>query len=240
MPAKAEEAEEPIPPTPERVARRALVMSAVVCRAFLERDAGNEEVEELRKRLDRWLRDLGIADELEEWEAELLRKPLGALQSRESIDASWLSEGLAVLAWAMGRYELPGYDESVDPQDVTGSLLFLQDEARELLRVPRLRPAAEIEAFQNTVFSLHWRLRQYQLAPAPMNFEEFARTAWFGPLSLDGLRLAENDLAIGALPISVAPEAELSHCHSVAQERHRAANWLMGHDEVYSQVDTST
>lgn len=232
--------EDPSPPDPNRVARRAIVMSAVVCRAFIESDAGSDDAERFRTGLTEWLASLGVSQELEPWEAAMLEKPLGNLESAEQINASWLSEGLAVLAWALGRYELPPYDQSVDPKAVADSLKFLQDGAKQLLSEPHLRPAEELEGYNNAVFSLHWRLRQYGLTHEPMDFEEFAKTAWFGPLSLEGLRLVDKDLALGSVPIHKADQQEFAHCQSIAQERHRASNWLGGYQEIYSEVDTST
>lgn len=35
------------------------------------------------------------------------------------------------------------------------------------------------------------------------------------------------------------PEAVI-RCQSIALERHRAINWLMGYDKVYSDVGTDT
>lgn len=43
------------PPTAVRVARRALVLSAVACRGFLEKDAGNAGAEAVRTRAVDWL-----------------------------------------------------------------------------------------------------------------------------------------------------------------------------------------
>ena len=74
-----------------------------------------------------------------------------------------------------------------------------------------------------------------------MDFVEFAKKSWFGPLELHGLRFVENDLAIGDKPIKYrASEESWQECLSIAQERHRAANWLYGQAEIYSEVTTDT
>ena len=86
------------PPTPRRVAARALVMSAVVCRGFIETDAGEAEAEALRVRVVEWLGRIGVTDEAEPRELAMLNAPLGTLAPQQAIDAGWLSEGLAVLA----------------------------------------------------------------------------------------------------------------------------------------------
>ena len=59
-----------------------------------------------------------------------------------------------------------------------------------------------------------------------MDFRTFARESWFGPLDISLARLAEDDLAIGPTPIAKAPEEEFHKALSIANERHRAINWL--------------
>jgi hypothetical protein len=73
-----------------------------------------------------------------------------------------------------------------------------------------------------------------------MNFEEFARTASFGPLPLDGLRLIEQDLEIQGVPLFRASKDLWREVLSITQERHQAINWLLGHDPVYARVTTDT
>lgn len=73
-----------------------------------------------------------------------------------------------------------------------------------------------------------------------MDFDAFARTAWFGPLNIDGIALANSDLSIGGVSIAQAPEDQIRMATSTAMERHRAFNWLLGYDAIYSEVDIST
>jgi len=89
-------------------------------------------------------------------------------------------------------------------------------------------------------FAAHWRLRQFSLDHKSINFSRFAARAWFGPLRVSNLQLAEGDLSIGGQPISQATPDELRICASTVQERHQAANWVRGYDPEYSEVDTST
>jgi len=228
------------PPTAERVAERALVMCAVVCRGFLESDAGNASAETFRQSVVDWLDEMGLAGELEEHECQLLQAPLGTADPQAVVNATWSSEGLAVLAWALDYYDLPAYDQPVMPIEVSQSLGFRTDEALELLADAELLPFEEITALQASILAAHWWLRQYRLKPEPMDFTEFVRTAWFGPLSLEGLRLVDGDLAIGDVSIHRATDQERAHCASILQERHKALNWLAGWDAVYSEVDTPT
>ena len=88
---------------------------------------------------------------------------------RAKVDATWRLEGLGVLAWALGRFELPPYDQLVVPKDLIHSLGFPDVEpARELVASPSLRPPAELEALRKQTLGLHWRLRNYTLRPQAM------------------------------------------------------------------------
>lgn len=228
------------PPSAARVLARASCLSAVVCRSFIDPSAGEEQFEALNARITPWLAQSGAASELEPWEARALALPLGSLDTRTRIDGTWASEGLAVLAWALTRHDLPPHDVSVDPQSLTDALGFLQTPDPATATPPMLRPAADIEAAGERAFILHWRLRDFSLAPRHMDFADFAATAWFGPFDIAGIPLADGDLAIGGTPIAHADPDRLRQAFSIAQERHKAFNWLRGYHDLYSEVDTST
>ena len=185
-------------------------------------------------------RSLGIADELEPDEWKVLQRPPGNLDERAQIEATWRLEGLSVLAWALGPFELPAYDQHVHPQALIRSLGFPDAEAsRQLLAALSLRPPAEVEALRKQLLGLHWRLRDYTLRPQAMDFRAFARDCWFGPLDISPFRLIADDLALGDHAINDAPEDVLRSALSAAMERHKAINWLTV-GGVYSQTDTST
>jgi hypothetical protein len=235
-----EQGDEWTPPTPQRVHARALVLSAVVARGFLEQDAANREAEALRLRIRSWLTFVGAATEAEPQEHALLQAPLGTLLPQQAGEASWRSEGLAMLAWALGLSELPGYDEFVDPKAVADAVGYLRDEAKASLASATLRPAEEINQCAAQMFALHWRLRNFGLKPEAMDFQQFARDAWFGPLDVTRLRFIDGDLAIGDLSISEADEEDFQMCIETTMERHQAANWLAGQQDLYSEVTTDT
>ena len=101
-----------------------------------------------------------------------------------------------------------------------------------------LRPVAELEAYRQIAFAVHWRLREFSLNPGALDFQTFARTAWFGPLSLDGVALANGDLSITGDPISQAPASAVHLATSIAQERHLPANWLADATQLFTDTDT--
>jgi len=236
---ESEEDEEPPLPTPQRVAARALVMSAVACRGFIEKEAGNTEAEELRLRVVEWLKKIGVSSEIEPSEMLVLDAPLGTLSSQQAINAGWLCEGLAMLAWALRRFLLPEYDKEVDLHDVAEALDFLWDDAGDLLHTSELRSEAEVQNLEDQLLDLHWRLADFKKRPKWMDFQAFAEKHRVGPAQM-GIRFAENDLAIGKLPISEAAEKDVDLLNRLARERHQALNWLLGQDELYSQVTPDT
>ncbi|HEX8914259.1 MAG TPA: DUF4272 domain-containing protein, partial [Humisphaera sp.] len=228
-------------PSPDRVARRALALAAVGARGLLEQeDPADPGVEETRQRLLKWVADVGIGDELEPDEWKALQRPIAKLDRQAALNATWRLEGLAVLAWALNRIEIPPIDEQVDPGELLPAVGILDaDRAAALLAAP-LRPPAELNRYADHMFAIHWRLRDFRLRPKAMNFREFAKTAWFGPLDIEGVRLIDDDLAVGDAPIASADPARVGAAQSGAMERHQAANWLRGDHPVYSCVDTPT
>lgn len=232
-----EGAEREGPPTASRVARRALVLGAVAARAFLE-DEPEEGREELRLGLLRRVEGLGLAPELERGERRVLETPSGELSQRQAVNASWRSEGVAVLAWALGVFELPPHDVLVDTGELIREKLgLLGEQPPPVLAAPTLRTPEELKRMERRLLAIHWRLREFSLRPRAMDFREFSRTAWMGPFELEGIPLAGNDLAIGGKPIAEAEPDQVSKSQSVAMERHQAINWLMGQHWIYSRRD---
>jgi hypothetical protein len=228
-------------PSAERVARRALALAAVTARAILERDKANPETPEIYQDLMAWVYDLSIVDELEEEERDALKQPIGQLAQQRQIDSAWRFEGLAVLAWALGRFEIPPHDQLIEFNSLWRSLGLLdRTMAGALLANPTLRSREEIGTLRNRLFALHWRLRNFHIRPNVMDFAEFARTSWFGPLDISGAPLVEGDLALGGERIDRASPDVFASAHSTAQERHRAANWLWEGPELYSEASAAT
>jgi len=237
-----EEEEEPEPPTAQRVAQRALALVAVTARALLEQeDAKDPMVEARRQQLLDWVGTLGVSDELEPDEWKVLQRPAGSLDQQAALNATWRLEGLGVLAWALKRFELPPYDQLVDPGPLLHSLGFLNEEtARSLLQAPELRTSEELDEMGKQLLGLHWRLRDFTLRPQAMDFAKFAREAWFGPMDITPFQLVDGDLGLAGKAISKAPREIFQRSISSAMERHQAINWLHGYSRVYSETDTST
>jgi hypothetical protein len=231
-----EDEDEAPPPEPERVSRRARVLAAVVARVHFEQAPATAQL----SRLWDWLAAHGLWAEAELAERELIRSERGKANPQALVDGSWRAEGLAVLAWALGLSELTAHDVPSDSQRLTGSLGIFSNEVPAGLSPATLRSSAELETVSKRLLALHWRTRDFALRRAPMDFVEFAKTAWFGPLETGGIALADRDLSISGLPIARADPAAVRVASSIAAERHRAINWLRGSARRYSEVDTST
>jgi hypothetical protein len=199
------------PPDANRVAARALVLAAVSCRAQIEKDAHDPGAEKLRQDVVRWLDAIGATEELEPAEVALLSTPLGKLDRRTQLNATWRSEGMAVLAWALQYVELPPVHIECDPSDTANAMGFLDARQNTPLHKPSLRDYGEIESWADAYLTFHWRLRQ-----------------------------RDRDLAIAGVGIDKVEHATFRRILSITQERHQAFNWLVGLEGVYSEVMTDT
>lgn len=227
-------------PGARRVHERALALASIACRASLEQDAGDPEAESTCLRLRGWLDATGLQGALEPGEAELVATPLGQLTRTSAIDASWRAEGLYVLAWALDMQPQLAHDRLVDPVAAASAVGFLDHAPFTLEPVPQLRGERALDTFAARQLALHWRLRDWQLRPEPMDFAAFVRECTWASLDVDEGALLDGDLAIDGARIDQADDAMLQRCLSIAGERHQAANWLLGGDPLYSNVDTST
>lgn len=169
---------EPPPPSASTVARRALILATVSCRGFIDKDKANVlGAIGLAKKTKDWLYALGLDDELSVWERNILSAEFGRLQERDRLNASWLSEGLVILAWALGRADLPDFDVQCDPSATANAIGFLQPESETVLSKPFLRSLDELNQYNEFILNVHWRTRDFSLNRRPYDFESLARKA---------------------------------------------------------------
>jgi hypothetical protein len=231
-----------VAPKVGRVARRALVLAAVAARGLLEQqDHADPDIEAQRQRLAQWLDGLDVGDEPESEEWHILQCPVGTLEHYATVEAVWRFESLVVLVWALGLTDLPAHDRLVDPSALLPCVGFLSHSgAQNFLATAALRPVQEINGFAHIAYAVHWRLHEFALRPARIDFAAVAKSTWFGPLDQAHIRLLDGDLALGEHTLSAAPQEAVATALSTAQERHQAANWLCGFSPIYSQTDTTT
>lgn len=226
-------------PNPDRVLRRALALSAVACRSFMEQESDRNYAADMVIRIRGWIEEVGLVDDLEPAEREMISTPLGELTSKQAVDGSWRSEGLYVLCWALHAQELLPHDQIVAPGDASEAIGFLHPEALAGGGAT-LRTRIELDGFDRRQLALHWRFRDFSLRSASMDFGAFVRNCAWAELEIDPALLADGDLAIDGKRIDRVDPARVRECLSIAGERHRAINWLRGWDPIYSEVDTST
>ncbi|MCC2668581.1 MAG: hypothetical protein K0Q72_1052 [Armatimonadetes bacterium] len=228
-------------PSAAEVARRALILSAMICRAHLDAAPGDPEARTLHGRIDDWLQRLGLHELLAPEEASILTAPLGGLEARKRIQATWLVEGLAILAWALGRYPLPALAAKVDVYDVTAELGFLAEDAAGLLDQPELRPVEELNACREVLYAVHCRLRDVRRRPERNDFHQWLEPTWLEALGLTPEAvIAAGDLAIDGLPLHRADPARVQEVEAIVYERHRAAIWLAGEEPGFWEVTVDT
>ena len=217
-----------------------MVLSAVSCRGAIEKDASTPGAEKLRQRILPWLERIGASNELEPVETSLISVPLGMLDRKVTVNASWKSEGVAALAWALKYLELPPVHVQCDPAETANSMGFLCDRHETPMHSPVLRDEDEIGRWADTYMTLHWRLRLHDSHPGPMDFVSCVAAATWYPLRLDDLEMIEKDVAIDGVAVDKLRYDRYRELLSIVQERHQAFNWLLGFERLYSQVTTDT
>jgi hypothetical protein len=191
---------------------------------------------------------------------------VGALSEDERVNSSWLIEGAAVLAWALGLGEPLAHDNQCTPSLVKKQLGFLVPDRLTTPPAPVLRSRKEIVEEFERLWAVHWRLTDYRIHPVPKQFEDLGKRPpfWFGPLATDGIPTAScrnpalalpeveipgmvdvtadeiDDLAIRGHAISTATPDDRHQCESIVLERRRALGWVCGLAVRYSDVPMDT
>ncbi|MEM7011061.1 MAG: hypothetical protein AAF585_06205 [Verrucomicrobiota bacterium] len=80
----------------------------------------------------------------------------------------------------------------------------------------------------------------FRVRPEKADFLSMENGAWWGPMNLSWAQFEDRDLVIGGQAISNADPDAVRTAGSIAMERHKASNWLLGYSAIYSETDTST
>ncbi len=230
-----------VPPDEGRVARRALILSAIVCRSNRDHDPANPDAISLWHRLKAWVESLDLAAEIEPAEKDMIYAPLGTLDNSRRIRATWHAEGLAILAWALRRFPYPPFAQKVDPYELTDSLAFLNEDAEGVIQSAELRPRAELDACRELLYAIHCRLREFQRRKGARRIGTWIEPMWLETLGIESPLGPTGDLQVGDVEIAAADEEKVTQYEWAVCERHRAAIWLVGEEgPLYSQVPTDT
>jgi hypothetical protein len=229
------------PPDAQRVARRAMVLSAIVGRVFLERAPKDPKAIDGCNRTIQWVEQLRLKDELEPSEEKLLYGSQGKLKKEQCITGSWNAEGLSILAWALRLFDFPKHDQQVNPFQISGNLGFLNEKAAAVIKSAKLRPAKELSACRELLYALHCRLREFPRNNSAKNIKDWIEPTWLKALGIDSPLGSKHDLKIGDVELSMADEENIQLTESIICGRHRAIIWLVGEGgPLYSEVSVDT
>ncbi len=231
----------PAPPDPQRVARRALVLSAIVCRSNIDHDPANPDAIGLWDRLKSWIESLDVASEIEPAEKEMIYASLGTLEHKKRIRSEWHAEGLGILGWALRRFPFPKYDEMVDPYELADCLGFLSEDAGAIIQNAELRPREELKACRELFYAIHCRARGFKRDGGARSVAAWIEPGWLKTLGMDSPLGQTGDIRIGSVEIASAEGEKVNRYEWAVSERHRAIIWLVGEaGPIYSLVPVDT
>lgn len=140
-----------IPKTAEEIARRIIVLTAVIGVA----QGGSSE-----KALD-WLEKEGLSEEITPDESKFLS---GNGTERDKINFSWKVEALVPLLWAIKKLDaFPNLTGQVDTSLLAKQLVFPPNTTADFVRSAILRKEYEISEMYETVYQSHWEVRDAHL-----------------------------------------------------------------------------
>jgi hypothetical protein len=194
------------------------------------------KAETMAARILEFVEQAEIEDTLDAGEKALLRQPAGSWSQLERNQASWLVEGVAVLAWTLCRAELPAYGTKCQAAPVSLSLGLFRPEVREQIGEWETRGQEEIAVWAARYFALHFRLHHYFAQAQKMDFAEVLRDPKWPHSVRDGLELVDGDLAIDGKALAEVGPERLGEVFSIVRERCKAFRWLTGYDKSYATV----
>ncbi len=227
-------------------AERLIVLGAVCRRAFLEmRPEGVEGDGADGERFDlaSWLREEGVEAAATPRERRLLATPVGRLEPDVAAGASWQSEALLVLGWALRLVEeLPPYDAVADPAALLAVVPAPWETTDAFRRDARLRDETEIAVERERAELWHWRAGMANLlreAPAADRAELLAAIAEVGREAATArlvAHLVDGDFPVRGRAYRDIDPASLADLDAVAAERLAALNWLCGFGTSWDDV----
>jgi hypothetical protein len=142
---------EDIPRTAERIARRALVLSAVITAAY------GSPAEQIRD----WLVVEGLRDEITPDELKFLDDPSNK-QSR--INFTWRVEALQILLWCIQKIDsLPPLSGQCNTEPLKKATVFPPAPTAEFITSATLRDLEEIYDENERVYQAHWKVRDAEI-----------------------------------------------------------------------------
>jgi hypothetical protein len=196
------------------------------------------DAQEMADRILPLTQETGIYQTYEPAEQRLLQAPWGSLPRRERVALSWAVEGVAVMAWALGKASLPPFDTRCEGAPVGSALGLFQHESPAVVRAATLRDPSEIQMRALTYETLSWRLERFLETRHRIDFALRLKTTNSPHSIVDGFKLIDGDLAIDGAPLVEISEERLGEVCSIVRERNKAFRWLLGYEKNYAAVPT--
>lgn len=194
------------------------------------------------------LKAAGLWQDVEENERSFLQAGIDQISPQQRIDASWLAESIVCLLWALQIVpELPPYDQEASRGLVK---MFPSASIKDLIKQAHLRPQVEIKKQRDIAELWHWRARTRRLQE-----DGQLRGQLFGGQTIEQIidLSASKGSETGDLPRPIGSDfpamgkpyrdlslEEFAMLTSIAQERHKAFNWLGGLSPSGRWADTPT
>jgi hypothetical protein len=215
----------------------ALGQCYLACRAMIDGDT-DPVAQQMAGMILPLTQQTGIYETYDPAEQRLLNAPWGSLPRRERVALSWAVEGVAVMAWALGKADLPSFDTRCEGAPV-GSSLGLFQHAPEVLRDATLRDPVEIEARALTYEILSWRLERFIDTRQRIDFASRLKDSTINHSIAGGfILLQDGDLAVDGAPLVEISDERLFEVCTIVRERHKAFRWLLGYEKNYAAVTT--
>jgi len=228
-------------PEAAAVRRRALALAMVCARGLIEIDRDRGTALAVWQDMLAWFRDHELAAELEPFEVVLIETPVGELEELAVWRATWVVEGLAMLAWALGDSEWPLHESKSDPYEVANAVGLFDEEIHDRIQTSALRDVVALEAARELYYALDCRLRSQRQGRSAPNFRNWISREWLEALELSvETILHSDDLLVRGRPITDLSKSELQECASIVFERHRATIWLVEQETTYWETIVGT
>jgi hypothetical protein len=191
----------------DEVARRCIVLYSLIA-------AGHGES---RDQLVQWLRREGLWEAVSPNESEFLLS--ASPTEKQLINATWRAEALFPLVWSLGLIaELSTPQQLCDVRLIRNVLPPLLGSVGEFISAARLRSDAKIQAANEAIYHIHWRVRDFQLHNQPTPPGKLPR-----------------------MPHEEIDPPAASYNSGVVQERHYGLNWLIGYcGQDWDDITTDT
>ncbi len=220
------------------------MLCALLLRATLEGDATDPDRERARALMaavEEWLTASGADSELEPLERRILAAAPGSLSADDQARCGWLGEGAVVIAWALGRAQLPAAGVAGDASRVAEDLEFLADSGGTLYTRARLRPRASLlqalELIELAGSRLWAALEPAATAERAPSLARFRSADYSWPEGVAPFEFVADDLALDGHALAALPRTRLVAAWCAMRERRRAARWLLGAATLYSEAD---